>query len=1012
LPNEINPWVLEANQLLSEMSSQVGPERLSSALNLSNHILKLFVVEDFRSPNDVIDEPNLEMPNVERQDSWFKKHPWMAGSVSAFSLFDGESQPVQAKFFWLNKRSSAFIAGAVHFTRNWEDFDYTRNSTHKVGIDFFFAPDGDSLQIVLSNRGKLRALELSKRLTNTHLEIFKSWADIGSAVDQGQLHATLWDSFRLQSINSKFYVGVADAFSELVESLISQGRNPEESKLFASRLMGRLIFVWFLRKMGLISESVGYFDQVDTDQGSYYKKNLERLFFGVLNTPVATRDKNAALIQDDFTPYLNGGLFAQKPDDWVGERLDFPDSYFVRLYQHFSNFNFTTDESTPEYEQVAIDPEMLGRVFESLLATQLDATGEQARKAKGAFYTPREIVAYMCRESLRDFLTYSEDSDGKYIESVNSVLDKTDQQWTNDSSNSMRDIPAPVRRKILGKLRDLKTIDPACGSGAFPLGMLQTLTKVHLRLESSSDPYEVKLSILQNNIFGSDIEPMAAEISRLRAWLSLIIEAKSKKTIRPLPNLEFNFSVGNSLVRLPAGELFTDYTVEDDLDELRQKYFMESNPSGKIAIRDKYEDLLKTDQNDERSSLLRTFNPFNPEQVADFFDPEIMFGVRSGFDIVIGNPPYVDSGVMAKNFPELRKYCRDAYSTARGNWDLFVPFSERAMELTSESGIATFIIKNSLTGAPYASELRVLLAQNQLLELREYGGVKVFESAAVDTLIFRVRTVADEDFVTTLNKMHDVDTILRSSHVGTSNLRALENWIPLFLPETEALVNSKIVSFPTLENSGFLSNFAATVDDAYKLKPYIYDQVEDEPDSFRFINTGTIDPFETLWGVKETKYLGEKYLNPRVKYSDLEKLNKVRALQARTPKLIVIGMGNAEAFLDVDGKYFSGISTSIVFLEESADPEKLKLAAAVLNSRVARFWFKSNFLSAGMGGLTPTNLLALPFPTFEAGDAELLVKLVDKVSKSGSASSLEEIEAIVANAYGLSDDQRTVIEGF
>lgn len=1012
MPNEINQWVLEANQLLAEMNSQDSPEKLDSALNLSNHILKLFVVEEFRAPNDVIDEPNLEMPNVERQDSWFKKHPWMAGSVSAFSLFDGESQPVQAKFFWLNKRSSSFIAGAVHFTRNWEDFDYTRNSTHKVGIDFFLSPDGDSLQIVLSNRGKLRALELSKRLTNTHLEIFKSWADIGSAVDQGQLHATLWDSFRLQSINSKFYVGVADAFSELVESLISQGRNPEESKLFASRLMGRLIFVWFLRKMGLISESVGYFNQVDTDQSAYYKKNLERLFFGVLNTPVATRDNNAALIQDDFTPYLNGGLFAEKPDDWVGEVVDFPDSYFARLYEHFSNFNFTTDESTPEYEQVAIDPEMLGRVFESLLATQLDATGEQARKAKGAFYTPREIVAYMCRESLRDFLAFSEESDAKYIESVNSVLDKTDQQWTNDSSNNMRDIPTPVRQKILSKLRSLKTIDPACGSGAFPLGMLQALTKVHLRLESSSDPYDVKLSILQNNIFGSDIEPMAAEISRLRAWLSLIIEAKSTKTISPLPNLEFNFCVANSLVRLPAGQLFTDYTVEDDLDELRQKYFMESNPKGKRAIRDKYEELLKTDQNDERGSLLRTFNPFNPEQVADFFDAEIMFGVRSGFDIVIGNPPYVDSGVMAKNFPELRKYCHDVYSTARGNWDLFIPFSERAMELTSESGIATFIIKNSLTGAPYASKLRVLLAQHQLLELREYGGVKVFESAAVDTLIFRVRTVLDDDFATTLNKMHDVDTIVRSTEVRTSNLRALENWIPLFLPEIEALINSKMMSFPALGDSGFMSNFAATVDDAYKLKQFIYDQVEDEPNSFRFINTGTIDPFESLWGVKETKYLGEKYLNPRVRLSDLEKLNKVRALQARTPKIVVIGMGNAEAFLDVDGTYFSGVSTSIVFLAEPSDSTKLKLATAVMNSKVARFWFKSNFLSAGMGGLTPANLLALPFPSFEAGDAETVVKLVDEVSKPGSEGSREEIEAIVARAYGLSDDQRMVVEGY
>ncbi len=1012
MPNEINPWVLEANQLLSEMSSQVGQERLSSALNLSNHILKLFVVEDFRSPNDVIDEPNLEMPNVERQDSWFKKHPWMAGSVSAFSLFDGESQPVQAKFFWLNKRSSAFIAGAVHFTRNWEDFDYTRNSTHKVGIDFFFAPDGDSLQIVLSNRGKLRALELSKRLTNTHLEIFKSWADIGSAVDQSQLHATLWDSFRLQSINSKFYVGVADAFSELVESLISQGRNPEESKLFASRLMGRLIFVWFLRKMGLISESVGYFDQVDIDQGSYYKKNLERLFFGVLNTPVATRDSNAALIQDDFTPYLNGGLFAEKPDDWVGEVVSFPDSYFARLYEHFSNFNFTTDESTPEYEQVAIDPEMLGRVFESLLATQLDATGEQARKAKGAFYTPREIVAYMCRESVRDFLTYSEDSDAKYIESVNSVLDKTDQQWTNDSSNSMRDIPAAVRQKILGKLRGLKTIDPACGSGAFPLGMLQTLTKVHLRLESGSDPYEVKLSILQNNIFGSDIEPMAAEISRLRAWLSLIIEAKSKKVIRPLPNLEFNFSVADTLVRLPSPELFTDFTVEDQLDELRLKYFTESDPKGKESIRARYEQLVLTEQNDSRSNLLRTFNPFNPDQVAGFFDADIMFGVRDGFDIVLGNPPYVDSETMAKQLGQVRAYVAKNYLTAKGNWDLFVPFSERAVELTKVNGITTFIIKNSLMGAPYAEELRKFLAVNQIIELREYGGIKVFESASVDTCVFRVRKANGFGAVSELNTMQDNEIILRSSMVPVERLAASPNWVPFFLPEDHLEILELLQLNKNLKQAGYEASVASTVSEAYKISDFLFNRQEDSDDTVRFINTGTIDPFKSYWGIREAKYLANKYLHPRAKLSDLASMNKNRAEQAVLPKIIVIGMGNVEAFLDCNGEYMPGKSTSILFCKDDPDKKKLKLAAAFVNSKVARFWFKANFLSAGMGGLSPANLLSLPIPNVGGALAEQICGLVDELSVSLNDPVIGQLEELVAKAYGLSPNHAELVCAF
>ena len=724
-------YVMRLNEALAALRNSPSVE---NAISVSAAVLGLLTDEANINPADVIDSGLLKLPNSERQDPWFHQHPWMRGERAAFEVLDSRTMPIQAKFYWLQKKGTAYVAGGVHFTKNWEDHDFTRTDEFKVGIDFFLTPDISSVLVVLSNRGKLRVLELSGRLTNTQLEIFQKWKSLQGTTQRELLHNALWESFRLQSVNSRFYDGVSDAFNELLSHLRSQGREEEDSKLFASRLMGRLIFIWFLRKMNVISSSVSYFDSDQDDQSLYYRQKLERLFFRTLNKPIGERDVEVDSDIDLETPYLNGGLFSPRTDDWYGDTsLTFPISYFPRLFQHFDNFNFTTDESTPDYEQVAIDPEMLGRVFESLLASQVVLTGEQARKAKGAFYTPREIVAYICKEAVRGYLEGLVRNDARLPAAISKLIDTSDQDWAIAGTNSLRDIPSDLRILFLESLKNLKTFDPACGSGAFPLGLLQLLSKLQLRLDPRLDHYKLKLSILQNNIFGSDIEPMAVEISRLRSWLSLIVEEQNSKSVEPLPNLEFNFVCANSLVALEQEHLLTDQTLQGQLQALRQKYFSANNPKQKLDIQAQYLKLTRPDlfdEVDERSRQLKTFNPFDSHQVASFFDADNMFGIHDGFDIVVGNPPYIGLKGHGDIFePVKQSNLGQRFFT--GKMDYLYFFFHLGLDNLKMGGTLAYITTNYFVTATYAKKLiQDLKTRSSVREFINFNEMKIFESAA------------------------------------------------------------------------------------------------------------------------------------------------------------------------------------------------------------------------------------------------------------------------------------------
>ena len=506
---------------------------------------------------------------IKQNPGWFVSADGFADRRACYKLAEDNTQNLDIKVYWIQKTSKRIISSAVMFTPNFEDEPF--NVDLKVGIDFFIPPSADRIIIALSNRYLIRTLELSGSLSLTQQEIFTKWIQKFDFSNKAQAHQVLWESLDLQPLNKQFYKEVTRFFTELIQHLETDTKlfQSKEAAQFTNRLVGRLIFCWFLRKKQIIADDRAYFEIDESiDSSAYYHNRLEKLFFSILNTKIEERNE-----EDKTTPFLNGGLFeAKQTDHRANKDLTFPKDYFHRFFEFLDGYNFTTDESTSEFQQVAIDPEMLGRIFENLLAEQTEETGQQARKAKGAFYTPREIVDYMCKESLREYVRTRLPDDNKRDHVLELLFDKKEHQF--DYSNYRADIQ-PYKKNILDALDEITILDPACGSGAFPMGMLQLMLSIYERIDARFDSYKTKLGIVKNNLFGVDIEPMAVEISRLRAWLSIIVDVDMNPTkenlgIEPLPNLEFKFVAANSLIPLETGG--TDQ-MEFDNKNLMQKIY-------------------------------------------------------------------------------------------------------------------------------------------------------------------------------------------------------------------------------------------------------------------------------------------------------------------------------------------------------------------------------------------------------------------------------------------------------
>ncbi len=713
----------------------------------------------------------LNVPRIDAELSRFMLAPGFGRQAAAYDIPNDHADLIDLKLFWIKKTTKTNLSWLIGITPNFEDSE--ANDYKNISIDFIFPESADRLIVLISDKFKIRSLELKDHITHTQFEIFSNWGNINVALNQDVkeskkiIHSQLWESFNFEPINRAFYLDLVESFSLLVHHLEKAfGRKP--AVMFTTRLIGRLLFLWFLKKKGFINSEFRYF-QVDDPkkQTEYYSNKLEVLFFEILNKDVSERSSS-----DSKTPYLNGGLFdTNETDFYKNEKLSFPPGFFSSLFETLNKYNFTVDESSPEFQHVAIDPEMLGRIFESLLAEQIDeVSGDSKKKVTGAFYTPREIVSYMCEESLIEFLKQRIPDLPDRNQRIEELVRLPETIFRDQDQNKRRDwkpYSDAIIKVLLGNGDEPFTVlDPAVGSGAFPMGMLHLLVKVFGRLDSKyeKDIANLKREILSKSLYGVDIEQTAIEICRLRAWLSIIVDTQDVDHVLPLPNLDFKFTCANTLISLDEdrqGSLLTDYQLKDKLMLIRDEYFNTSNKKKKTKLQADYYRLTHTDDmfDSLRTQQLKSYKPFDIGASSDFYDPDLHHGVKF-FDLIIGNPPYVQIQKFSKQ--KIQKDLElEGFETFTKTGDLYCLFYERGIQLLKDGGILTFITSNKWMKAAYGEKIRgYFLKHNPILLVNL--GPNIFQAATVDSNILLIK---NENFKNILQGV-----TLDSSRLSTSQI--------------------------------------------------------------------------------------------------------------------------------------------------------------------------------------------------------------------------------------------------
>lgn len=590
------------------------------------------------------------------------------------------------------------------------------------------------------------------------------------------------DAFSVERLNKDFFNGYKEQYEKFLNFM---NNDTKDNRDYVKKLLGRLVFLQFLQKKGWMGVPACRNDWEGGDKNYLYnlvKKYdgndrllsdvLEVLFFNTLNEKRVNDIADKILGENIKIPYLNGGLFDK--DNLDKKDIDFPYDYFKKLMDFFVIYNFTIDENDPDDAEVGVDPEMLGHIFENLL---------EDNKNKGAFYTPKEIVQYMSQESIVQYLKSHID------ESVYPALEALIKEGKVDTviQNKI------LAKQVYGLLRDVKVCDPAIGSGAFPMGVLNVLYHARLLLygftkpTQAFSPSEIKREIIQNNIYGVDIEQGAIDIARLRFWLALVVDETSPQ---PLPNLDYKIMCGDSLLHrfaldVPFQNLLKNYNLKNNthytLDDYRQwiyDYTDISEHVQKDCFRQKIEEIksaFRTELSyEEKKKLSKTRGDLTNLQLKNLFgdqngsveDVEKMQsklkaleqqrddiesnkiykqafewrfefpalldenGNFTGFDVVIGNPPYLRIQGIRKANSSLADYLVKHYKSATGSFDLYVAFVERGLDLINKDGIVNFIMPTKWTNSAFGKGLRKLVSDKEAAsKIINFGAYQVFNAS-------------------------------------------------------------------------------------------------------------------------------------------------------------------------------------------------------------------------------------------------------------------------------------------
>lgn len=872
------------------------------------------------------------------------------------------------------------------------------------------------------------------------------------------------EAFSVEPLNKQFYQEIAKAFYTLIGGTVKiNNRNIEYSNVmqlpstpiatnrkiyqeFAVRLIGRTIFCWFLKnkksengiplvpESWLSSKAVA---KIIEEQNDYYHSVLEKLFFLVLNRKVSERSDYLLPDEHDLIPFLNGGLFDPHINDFFiadqpNYALEIPNKWFLELFEVLEQFNFTIDENSIFDAEVSIDPEMLGTIFENLLAEIDPDTEKSARNATGSFYTPREIVDYMVEQSLIQYLkTNTGITDNDSLTQL--FKEGGENKFDNEDTET-----------ILKAISKVKILDPACGSGAFPMGAVSKIIlalkkldpgakwwreqqvsavpnaiarkKLKEKLDAATSDYARKLGVIQNSIYGVDIQPIAAEISKLRSFLSLVIDENIddnavNRGIEPLPNLEFKFVTANTLIDLAEKVELKDQTRIDfgdteslqvKLQEMRNSY-LQAYGEDKEILKNDFRNTQTEIYNHEisgsggalnkRALQLATWNPFGNES-SEWFNPEWMFGVDK-FDIVIGNPPYGFRTVLNKTEKE---FFRRQKSIVFSSGDSAELFSKICFDkFVDERGILSFIIpKKSLYGDAW-NDMRVSYWQEyNLVFIMDTG--KSFANVLLEASVFGLQKT---------KQMNDVYLCVfdKQKNIGKINI----------VPKKDVFVENNTVQIYKSLYSNELWN---KIKERKQTEPTIVGVLGLAIGTDFF--SDTIQEYKLLKGIDIERYKvrSNRYLKNK------ENLNWTNAENFLRPKVLcqrlIAHIENPYPHLKITACYDEEgilITNTIMSFELLNNSISEKFLVAYLNSKFVS-WYAYNFIYArAIRGMDFYNyyIQQVPIPKIAENTLLMIEKYVDIINQSiyhnTTTSEFEQnIDIIIFKLYNLSYNEVKLID--
>lgn len=746
-------------------------------------------------------------------------------------------------------------------------------------------------------------------------------------------------------------------------------------------------------------------------------------------------------LMNKTVPFLNGGLFECLDDKTQklyvdgfsdqmtkGEQLVVPDYLFFGATEHVDlspeygvknkgtkqaavkglinilhSYKFTITENTPVEEDVALDPELLGKVFENLLASYNPETKTTARKQTGSFYTPREIVNYMVDESLIAYLKNAV----KDWNMGNEELDQKLHQLSSFDPGTPFSEDERLTKQIVKAIDECKILDPACGSGAFPMGILQKMVHMLQKLDpentiwkevqknkakqaadtayeiedtgerrerlreideafdrSINDPdYARKLYLIENCIYGVDIQPIATQISKLRFFISLVVDQRKNEDkpnfgIRALPNLETKFVAANTLIGIEKPKAQTSLfdtprikELEAQLKKIRSKFFSAKTKETKLKYRQQdkalrnaiAEELKNNGWPNDTANKLAAWDPYDQNASSTFFDPEWMFDISEGFDVVIGNPPYINANELKKRLGKSQyELLKSGFEAAKGTIDIYILFFEFGLTVLSEIGQLTYISPNRYLSASYGEALRKLIFDNyRIVRISDYSSVKVFEAVSTYPIVSQISRDQSTRSIH-VRKFNSRFEIQESWENDVEDLDLLPGRIWGFLLNSKIGIVKQIISESLPLKSCGKINATSTAKEADEFHDLI-----NEKNGLKLVNTGTIDKYIPLWGINKLTDKGESYLNPYLDISNNIISNQRKKLY-QTPKIILAKIGlSAEAFYDENGEYASINTNCIHTFNKEFSPKYVTLW---LNSSLYHFLFSCFFDGLRMAG--------------------------------------------------------------